>query len=672
MNNLPKVNKTHIQEKNSYKKLANILPSELFILRSEDGGDYGVDKIIEVIKNGNATNIRSHVQVKSTHKKNTKSQGLSYQVPIITLNYLLNSLNSLFVVFDENNNVFYWEWIGIIENKRNASKSKCKKKYSYLFTSILDESSLDSIHSQLINDSDLVKGINLTTSPFEKVIITEQIHESNYREYLKLFISGKYEKVIALIKEKKQASAEENSLVSLCYYNIYNYDEALKYILKAELIEKNDHFQRIKTIILCEKGIKEKSRETLISAKKVFLSIQSDSWSWMDLYNYGNLLSGLEEYEEAEKCYKKALKIEPKEAMIFKNLSSIYYHAGNFDLELNYLDQALSIDENLIEALICKGISLGNNYKKYDEAITILQKALNLNKDKINTNDSIYYWISVFYNALNQYEKSLKIIEEALINYPGNNYLGKQKLQTLILLSNTNTSFEKQALDMLETLTTSYPKSVYIKIEQLKILSRTKPRKDLLSIIKECFNIYKYSIDTSVLDTMSIEQIIYMIQNFDTVLEYRNINNIGSLFFEEYNIGIAKVQSFEMKMNVLFLSLYTKYKELPEKDLMTAFEEYVKQFMQLSVNITEVLVSDLLEATIKEKSEKITQIITTLPKILLIELSRQNGWILQKHNFSIDIADKLIENSNTIHNWFDKCLEPILLGANNILKWSKE
>ncbi len=42
-----------------------------------------------------------------------------------------------------------------------------------------------------------------------------------------------------------------------------------------------------------------------------------------------------------------------------------------------------------------------------------------------------------------------------------------------------------------------------------------------------------------------------------------------------------------------------------------------------------------------------------------------------KNNYPVEIADMVIDNSLLIKDWFNLCLEPILKGANNILKWTK-
>ena len=113
MSQLPKVHSTHIQEKNSYQALENILPKDLFIIREEVGGDYGVDRIIEVVQDGFASNLRSHIQVKSI-KNSSSNDVIKFPVPVKTINYLRNSVASLFFVYSEADDCLYWQWVNKI------------------------------------------------------------------------------------------------------------------------------------------------------------------------------------------------------------------------------------------------------------------------------------------------------------------------------------------------------------------------------------------------------------------------------------------------------------------------------------------------------------------------------------------------------------------------------
>src|SRR5690606_2579932 len=64
--NLPISGDTHYQERRSALAFSNLVPADLFIIREENGRDYGVDRILELRFSGKAiTNFRAHSQLKS-------------------------------------------------------------------------------------------------------------------------------------------------------------------------------------------------------------------------------------------------------------------------------------------------------------------------------------------------------------------------------------------------------------------------------------------------------------------------------------------------------------------------------------------------------------------------------------------------------------------------------
>jgi tetratricopeptide (TPR) repeat protein len=676
MENLPQIHPSHVQEKISIQRLELALLKNLFILRSEDGGDYGVDRILEVIKDGYATNIRSHIQIKSKKSTTSKNNFLKFPVPVATLNYLLNSLNSIFIIYAEDKDQFYWDWIGSIgkEYKRKTQnlKKKDSKTFSYAFSSVLNEQTLKLIHEQLINDSTLVIKLNLTSNPFEKVIITESIHDKEYRKYLSLYADKKFELVIALAKEEKEPTAIVSSLISLCYYEIYNYDEALKYILKAEEIEANPRFKKIRVMILCEKGVKENSKIALQQAKDLFLSIKSSEWDWMDSYNYGNVLSGLTEYEESEKCYLHAIFLDPNQAIVWKNLSTVYKVQGKYDQELECLNTALKIDPNLIEALICKALLYGKRLLKFEEAIVYLEKALLISKSSMGNNSSIYYWKGEFLNSLGKYDLSISNINEGLTYHPGDKYLERIKLNTLILAAEKDKRFEEEAIKILNNTILRFPGDIRARVEIIKLLKRHKDKNEIASNIFEAFKIRGYQIDSKMIEDISIDEIVFILENIDSITEYRKASNISQLFFERYNVSIIKIKKIEMKANFLFAKFNSKMNHAKVDEIINLFEMQAQEIVLFGEYCTEILVCDKAKDSTEEKAKIVSEIVLTLPELLLIEFSRQKGWLIQFYNFPIELADNFIENSGIVKDWFNLCIEPILKGANSVLKWVKE
>lgn len=676
MDKLPQIHKSHIQERTSYQKLEAVLPKNLFLLRSEDGGDYGVDRILEVVDVGSVTNIRSHLQIKSKRSVRKSTNGFSYAVPLGTLNYLLNSLNSLFLVFVESEKVFYWEWAGTIAHTYRSQRPKTgndnHKTFSYHFTRKLGNKEVLSIHERLLKDGTLVKKLNLESNPFNRILVTDYIHNSTYRDYLMMFVDGKFEKIIALAKESQNFSPALSSLVALCYYNIYNYDEALKYIIKAEGEERNPEFKKIRVAILCEKGIREENKITLLQAKELFLAIESNNWSWMDLYNYGNILSALGELDEAELSFRRALKLEPREAMIWKNLSDIYRKRKDHEQELECLNKALALNPALPEALICKGILLGQHFLDYEQALALLEKALEICKPTFLSSKSIYYWVGEFYKCRRNYKQALQKIEEGLTLYPGDSYLENLRLRTLIVASESNPEYENPAVRLLEEIVSKYPRDTRIRVEQLKVLSRSKSVDELLPVIVETFATQNYEVEPQAVLGLNISEIIFILENLDALHRFRKISNFCQLLFERYSVSIEKAQKIEMKVNFLFSLLNAKIHAAKPHNLLPLLQSHASSFVSLGEYCTEVLITVTETDSVEDKAAAVTELITTLPEVLLAEFSRQSGWLIQQYNYPAELMDQLIESTDIIREWFQNCAEPILKGGYNVLKWTRE
>ena len=117
------------------------------------------------------------------------------------------------------------------------------------------------------------------------------------------------------------------------------------------------------------------ANEKLLIAKEIFRDLTKISRIWIDYYNYGNVLSALGDYKEAEKAYKNAIIHNPQQAEIWKNLGSTYYHMSLHEKEMECYDKALEINENLPQAIISKGITIYSIYNKPTEAIELFNRA---------------------------------------------------------------------------------------------------------------------------------------------------------------------------------------------------------------------------------------------------------------------------------------------------------
>lgn len=122
MTNLPESSESHTQERKSLNKLQTLLPPDKFIVREETGGDYGADRIVELIVNGReVSNYRFQAQCKSARQLEPNEDGThSYSVPIKTVKYLINQPNSILFLHLQDVDVMKWVWVEEVWREANA------------------------------------------------------------------------------------------------------------------------------------------------------------------------------------------------------------------------------------------------------------------------------------------------------------------------------------------------------------------------------------------------------------------------------------------------------------------------------------------------------------------------------------------------------------------------
>jgi hypothetical protein len=192
---LPKRSESHV--KNDMARLAfrNIIRDPLFIVREETDNDYGVDICIEVLVNNgqSPTNIRSHVQLKSSGKELNKSGDFSYSVSLSNLNYLLNHSCSFYAFYSIEKDKFYYCYAEKVYTQYCSDNKKWddNKTITVHFTNVLDEENIRLIHHQLLDTTIFFKDIRLNLRkggimPGAKFVYGELVFESSdeaFQEY---------------------------------------------------------------------------------------------------------------------------------------------------------------------------------------------------------------------------------------------------------------------------------------------------------------------------------------------------------------------------------------------------------------------------------------------------------------------------------------------------------
>ncbi len=109
---LPQADSNSLLQTESFTALRGALPSDRFVLRSEPSPDAGVDICVELLIDGCYSNIRFFIQVKATEDAKYNTDGsISFSADVSNINYLLNGLRPLYVLYIANSRKLRYVWI---------------------------------------------------------------------------------------------------------------------------------------------------------------------------------------------------------------------------------------------------------------------------------------------------------------------------------------------------------------------------------------------------------------------------------------------------------------------------------------------------------------------------------------------------------------------------------
>ena len=122
------------------------------MFRREGTDDAGVDGSLELLIDGNYTNLRSQVQLKSTDSTRTNEDGsVSLSVQVANLNYVLNGPSPIYILFISPKNELRFTWARD-ERRRLDNTSRdwlAQDTVTLRFTSVFDNAALRSIHDRI-------------------------------------------------------------------------------------------------------------------------------------------------------------------------------------------------------------------------------------------------------------------------------------------------------------------------------------------------------------------------------------------------------------------------------------------------------------------------------------------------------------------------------------------
>ena len=197
--------------------------------------------------------------------------------------------------------------------------------------------------------------------------------------------------------------------------------------------------------------------------------------------NLGNLLKNLKRYEEAEKEYREAIKINPDYAYTHNNLGNLLQNLKRYEEAENEYREAIKINPDYAEIHNNLG-NLLQNLKRYEEAEKEYREAI-----KINPNDILAHQnISELYFVIKDYKKSLEYAEKSLEISKEIKYKIISKFLILINLIALERKCEKEKKEFLNFIRENKGYQLTWKFETIKErIKEMKFEREILELTEE-------------------------------------------------------------------------------------------------------------------------------------------------------------------------------------------
>lgn len=501
-----------------------------------------------------------------------------------------------------------------------------------------------------------------------------------------LYLLEEYEAAVVefkrLLKESDQ-NIDAWRALAWCQYSLFHYQEALASINHAVSLDTDNALSwSLKASILTEDGVQRGIRANLLLAKDIFCKIAEKSKQWVDHYNYGNALQALGEYDAAKHEFLLALDYNPKQAEVWKNLGSVYFHLHDHQEEIRCYEEALAINSELPEALASKGVTLLRVFGKAEEAIDLLTHALETDDTFALRWPHAWYWLSQAYLQLDRLEAALEQVNSGLTVVPYHSGLLGLKASILTRLWPGDDSFIKEALPFFEFMVSLSPDD-YDSFAELTQLYRAAGQDDSvwelvenrIGIGKDDFLTYQQISQHSFDDSLASLKYLSAYERFRgicTLAEYTDLLTAQ---------GIVPDSDFENAMFFICLVPFglacDLWANLPLEERAGVTEDVysaIANSLLLSFPHCGLKLLGALEIDTTEKAvDGLSGVLATWPNVALLELGRQVGFIgalFGVHVYHLD--QEIVRQGEKLGEWQGKIASKTFLEINKELRIFKE
>lgn len=353
LDDLPRRSSAHITEEKALSAFQCLLAeSGAFIVQGVDRKDYGTDCQIEAISNGQATNVRVHVQVKGTEQDLNSDGSFTVQISRTNLNYLLAQPYSLFVGFHVPTQQLRFTYAEELlrHYEHSGTNWTTQKTLTVPFSESLTTEQLETL-------SDLVKsGANQSRNERTAQVSSESAQIGGIAENTapNIHVPADKGRAIEILEELYETGADHmisaafDKFASVIGTDSAAFGPCFMAEINLGMAARSNFPERIKSAI----GFFE---QMIRDEKYLTGSIH---------YSIGNAYSALGDEAEAKACYEKALqdnrlqKDPDLAAQVYKNLGASIEKLGFPEDATKQYIKALELSPNLPEA----HNALGNYY----------------------------------------------------------------------------------------------------------------------------------------------------------------------------------------------------------------------------------------------------------------------------------------------------------------------
>ena len=224
---------------------------------------------------------------------------------------------------------------------------------------------------------------------FNRIVTDKQITRNIAEFFLENLHFKQAAEIFRNIEKTEEANIELFEKIGYCYQRMGNYNDALTYYQKAELIESNKTWI-IKKLALCYRYLNDHK-----NALKYYKEAEKADPENLYIQAYiGHTLMRLEKYDEALKYYFKVEYLAPENDKIQHPIAWISFILGKFDTAIKYYSLIVEKESNEFDLIHlghvhwCSG-NLKDSIKCYSNAFELLDGDIT-KFNKLFNEDQIY------------------------------------------------------------------------------------------------------------------------------------------------------------------------------------------------------------------------------------------------------------------------------------------